>query len=594
MKSSLSLLNATLAQIRAGSGDKDSHASDVTALLAYWQQNKFPLLALNHDSDLPEILKSTEARAARDAENAVYSSLKREFDIIRDRWAQAGIRSLLIKSGGFYPSFPYTSDNLDVLILEKDKVGARAILLEEGYIELKNIEEPKKFLFRKFAAGASVSAIHLHTRVGWLVGFMDDKAVWERAQAAPDDPATTIPSPEDIILINIAHSLYENKKLRLSDLVKIREWWGRENTDWAYLEKVAEHRGWQDGLLFGVLLYAHLEEAVWGETILPSVIRKTWESSLKRSPLVYRYYQRAIQRTPVSLPFNLSFVFSKYLYYKKILNDKSIGFAARLREVVQTLAIGVKVRTRIRPQPSFLVSFSGPDGSGKTVHAKNLEKILDICEVDKKYYWNRAATSRFIRSFSAIIKTLTGKKTETGDAKPGAAGREARLRNPVVRFFWIYLAALDMVWQYFVHVRLPLLIGRVVVCDRYVYDAAAEIEGSLPANDRLNRLAIRLMLALAPRPDAAYLLDVPEEICAQRKSDNTDADYLHRQRKAYLDLAARYNLKVKKTDGEFGPIADEITREVMIAYYRDYGTFIRGLFLSNPGQLNRPLRGESK
>ncbi len=592
MKTGTSISAATLARIAAGYRDEGSCEVDVPALLAFWEKNKFPLLALNHGSESTELLDLPEFRAAHDKENAVHDSLKAEYNIVRERWAQAGILSLIIKSAGVYPSFPYTSDNLDILIRKEDENDAKAILREEGYVELKNIEEPQKFLFRKFSEGESVSAIHLHTQVVWLVGFLDDKAVWERSLGAPDDATLTVPSPEDVILINIAHSFYENKKLRLADIMKIREWWHLDNLDWEYMERVAAQRGWLDGLQFVVLLGAHIEAALWGETAVPPAIREKWEKSLKRLPITYRYYRRTIRRSPVTLPFNISFIFSKFLYYKKMLNDSDISLMGRLRDVIQTLAIGVKVRTRIRPQPASLVSFSGPDGSGKSVHAETLVKTLDICEVNNRYYWNRTATSWLIRFFSAVVKIFKHAAPEEGE-KSGAAGREKRLGNPLLRFFWSYLAAADMVASYFFRVRLPMLFGRVVVCDRYVYDAAAEMECSLPPQDKINRLAIKLILALSPKPETAYLLDIPEDVCAERKSDNTDTDYLRRQRQVYLELAARYNLKIKRTDREFRDIADEITREVLTSYYHDYGTFLRSLFLSNPGQLNKQRKGVS-
>jgi len=586
VNNAMSVLEASRA--RAAAASFLVRPPGIRALLAFWKDNKYPLLALNHGAEAEDILASPEFRAACDEENAVYDSLKAEYAAIKERWEKAGIRSLLIKSGGSYPSFPYTSDNLDVLVGPEVEATASAILRREGYIELKNIEEPRKFLFRKFSRGVSVSAIHLHTQVGWGVGFMDEKALWERSRSSPDD-GFTVPSPEDIILINIAHSFYENKRFRLADIAKIRDQWSRSAIDWAYLERVAAQRGWLDGLHFCLGLVAHLEEATWGVSSVAPELRQSWEASVKRRPLIYRYFRKVLRRAPVTLPFNLSFVFSKYLYFKKILADRDFNPVRRLGDAVRTFIIGIKVKTRIRPQPSFLVSFSGPDGSGKSLHAETLVKTLDICEVNASYYWNRAATSPLARTFSTIIKSLKGSSMK--DSKRGAAGRGERLRNPLLRFFWYYLTAADMALSYLLKVRLPMLFGRVVVCDRYVFDAAAEMECSLPPNDKINRLAIKMMLALSPKPDVAFLLDIPAQVCAERKSENTDTAFLERQRKAYLELAERYKLRIKKTDREFTEIADEVTHEVLTSYYRDYDTFIRGLFLSNPGQLNRHRKG---
>jgi dTMP kinase len=590
MKISVPRLTSASAQIVDGLFSETSEGLDIPALLAYWEENKYPLLALNHSNGLQQLQDSAEFKAARQQQEELLSSARAEYIIVRDRWAREGISCILIKSAGRFPSFPYTSDNLDVLVKEEHEQAARAILRELGYIELKNIEESHKFLFRKFHSGRCVSAIHLHTWVGWDACFLDDEPIWQNSRIPSDDGAVCAPSPEDVILITIAHGFYENKRFRLGDIAKIRECWREDAVDWAYLEKAASQRGWLDGLLFCLLVCAHIEKLLWGETSIPVHNLNGWETSLKRHPIAYRYYRRITRRTPVSLPYTFSFVFSKFLYYGKVLRDQRHSLREKLTEAVQTLAGGIKLKSGIRPQPAFLVSFSGPDGSGKTEHAQALIRALCISELRIKYYWNRCATFGLTRFFSHWGKVLLGNGIP--GTKPGASGRRERLQNPLLRFLWSYLVAADMVLAYFFKVKLPLLYGKIVVCDRYVFDAAAEMESSLTAKDRLSQLAIKLMLALVPKPDVAYLLDLPEDVCAQRKDEDTNPDYLRQQRRVYMALADRYDLRLKRTDREFGTTADEIVHEVMVPYYKNFGTFLNGIFLSNPSQLNKRNRGE--
>jgi dTMP kinase len=222
------------------------------------------------------------------------------------------------------------------------------------------------------------------------------------------------------------------------------------------------------------------------------------------------------------------------------------------------------------------------------VLAQVLVKTLATCELKAKYYWTRCGTSGTARAFSGLGKILFSNRFDMAATKPGAAGRRERLQNPLLRLFWSYLSAADMIFTYFFQVRLPLFFGKIVICDRYIFDAAAEMACALSPKDRLNRLAIKLMLALVPKPDVAYLLDIPEDICAQRKNDNTGVDYLRRQRGAYLELAGRYHLRIKKTDREFSLTANEITREVLPPYLDNFETFLNGLFLANSSQFNKP------
>jgi dTMP kinase len=587
MKTRVSTLTTVAAQIVVGLLPATDREANITELLAFLEENKYPLIALDQGRGWQGFWDLPEFRVARAKHERLFASLRVEYISVRDRLAQAGIPCLSIKSGDSAPSFPYLSDNLDLLVKEEHRETARAILIELGYLELKNIEEPKKFLFCKLRGEDSISAIHLHTQVGWEVGFMDEDSLWKRARVSKDDEAVIAPSPEDVILITVAHSFYENKRFRLADIAKIRECWQSVNFDWEYLETIADQRGWLDGLLFSLLVCAHLGKTLWEEISPPDPLLSKWQTWLKSLPLTYCYYRKVTRRSPVSLPFRVSFFFSKFLYYKKILNDRHRSLRMKLYDIIQTLLSGIKLKTHIQPQPSLLVSFSGQDGSGKTCHARRLVTSLNICGLRTKYYWNRTATSRFIRFCSTCVKAAIGSRAKVKWEPPGVPGRRERLRNPLLRFFWSYLVFTDIVLSYFVHVRIPLLLGRIVVCDRYVFDAAAEMDYSLPPNDRLNRLAIKLMLALTPKPDVAYLLDVPDDVCAQRKDEDIDAIYLRCQRRAYIELAERYHLLIKRTDGDLSTLADEITQEVLIPYFDNFETFLNGLFLSNPSQLNK-------
>ncbi|HEY40926.1 MAG TPA: hypothetical protein G4O18_03600 [Dehalococcoidia bacterium] len=588
METSMMRLTSVSAQIVDGFLPETPESLDIPALLAYWEENKYPLLALNHSNGLQQLQNLPEFQTARHQQEELLSSARAEYIKVRDRWAQKGISCILIKSAGRFPSFPYTSDNLDVLVKEEHEQVAKAILVELGYIELKNIEESHKFLFRKFHSGRCVSAIHLHTWVGWDACFLDDAPIWQNSLISYDDEAVRVPSPEDVILITIAHGFYENKQFRLGDIVKICECWREGEIDWAYMENAASQRGWLDGLHLCLLICAHIEKSLWGETSIPVRNLNRWETSLKRHPMIHRYYRRITRLTPVSLPFAFSFIFSKFLYYGKILRDPQHSLREKLSEAVQTLAGGIKLKSGIRPQPAFLVSFSGPDGSGKTEHAQALIRALNISDLRIKYYWNRCGTFGLTKLFSHWGKVLLRNRVQW--AKPGAPDRRERLQNSLLRFLWSYLVATDMVLAYFFKVKLPLLCGKIVICDRYAFDAAAEMESSLDAKDRLSRLAIKLMLTLVPKPNVAYLLDLPEDVCAQRKDEDTDPDYLRRQRRVYMALADRYNLQPKRTDREFSTTADEIVHEVMVPYYENFETSLNGIFLSNPSQLNKRSR----
>ena len=548
------------------------------AMLGLLRQNKYPLLGLMPHPAWDWFYGTEDFKRENDAHEAILSSLEADYSEVQAELGREGITPVLIKA---WPGFPYTSDNLDVLVRPDEEGKARLVLTRLGYIELKIAEEPQKFLFARVREGRIVSKFHLHTRIGWGVGFMDEGAFWERVRPYG---GTLVPSPEDIVLITLSHSFYENKRFTLADLMKLR-FCAQGGLDFDYMERVARSRGWGEGLYFCLLLWAHLEERLWGHTSLPEPSIEGWESHLSRLSL--RYYRRLLRREPV-LPFHVSFLFSKLLYYKKIWGDRGGGLWAKPRDTVLTLVRGIKVRGRLRFLPSFLVTFSGADGSGKTQHAMGLAgTISEYVKVD--YFWNRCAVSRPYR----LLRAVGGHWLRRGDSRSRPwVDRKSSLSSPLRRVVWVYVVVLDLLWQYLIHVRLPLLRGRTVVCDRYAWDAAAELEASLPHQDRASRLAVRLLLALSPRPNISFLLEAPDHILGQRKQEQTDPCYLSALREAYQKLAQRYPYKAKETGGDFVSLSDEIARETLDCYMDRYHTLLNSLFLSNPSQLNPPREGK--
>ena len=129
--------------------------------------------------------------------------------------------------------------------------------------------------------------------------------------------------------------------------------------------------------------------------------------------------------------------------------------------------------------------------------------------------------------------------------------------------------------------------GTIMICDRYIADAAAEIESSLVKASWLQRRLIDLMFALTVKPDVSVLLDVPENVSADRRQSDPESDYLTRLHRIYQELAERRGMVKKDNRTGFEDVADSIVRMVAPRYYEVYPTPLNGLFLSNPGQINR-------
>ena len=75
------------------------------------------------------------------------------------------------------------------------------------------------------------------------------------------------------------------------------------------------------------------------------------------------------------LPLNLSYIFCKHLYYRKVLQDQVRSVTERGRDVVTTLLWGIRMKARLRPQRGLVVTLSGMDGSGSPAGLSSLPPL---------------------------------------------------------------------------------------------------------------------------------------------------------------------------------------------------------------------------
>jgi thymidylate kinase len=186
-----------------------------------------------------------------------------------------------------------------------------------------------------------------------------------------------------------------------------------------------------------------------------------------------------------------------------------------------------------RPSPTpLLVSFSGLDGSGKSTQIENLRACLDAAgyRVKQLAFWdNVVVLSRYREDF--VHKAYNSEKGV------GAPGKPVQRRDKNVRRWYLTLArhalyfldALHLAW---VVERAYGSGADVIILDRYIYDEWA----NLPLKNQLTRVYIRLVEAMVPRPDVAYLLDADPVAACMRKPEYP-LNFMRQCRTAYHMLA---------------------------------------------------------
>lgn len=219
-------------------------------------------------------------------------------------------------------------------------------------------------------------------------------------------------------------------------------------------------------------------------------------------------------------------------------------------------------------QHPMLIYLSGLAGTGKTQIAHGLEYALRREGIQVQYQWLSGGNS----TLAEIVVRLCRFQPE--DAlrlrQPPGLGKDLHFWSRKVS--WYLLVALDLLQFCVFRVRLPLLLGKVVICDGTPFDTFNDIAHRCerdPASSQMNAFE-RLFHFLYPEPDLHYLL-----LGSSEEMDRPD-ETLHLSSEADLPAQCRLYLTryrtharflVKRPDGDFDRLKREIVRESVKKYW---------------------------
>ncbi len=180
----------------------------------------------------------------------------------------------------------------------------------------------------------------------------------------------------------------------------------------------------------------------------------------------------------------------------------------------------------------LLITFSGLDGSGKSTQIENLRALIaemGYTSVLLAFWDNVVVLSRYREDF--VHKVF---RSEQGI---GAPGKPVERRDKNMRGWHLSLARHGLYLLDAMHLKIVIAKARrsaanVIIVDRYIYDELA----NLPLGNPLTRAFVRIVTALAPKPDVAYLLDADPERARARKPEYP-VDFMRQCRSSYFALA---------------------------------------------------------
>jgi dTMP kinase len=184
-----------------------------------------------------------------------------------------------------------------------------------------------------------------------------------------------------------------------------------------------------------------------------------------------------------------------------------------------------------------MICFTGVDGSGKTTHARALLKFLKHNGCSCAYVWGafRPILSYTFFAFTRLFGywKIMRKNAFTNPLEYAPERVKKNFASLMRLLFFI-----DFQIKTSLKIRLPLLLGKNIICDRYFYDLLMELE----LNNLSSKNFVYLVSITLPQPLITFLMDANETAINKRR--NFSLKELQSKRKIFLRMSKSFNFAV--------------------------------------------------
>lgn len=210
-----------------------------------------------------------------------------------------------------------------------------------------------------------------------------------------------------------------------------------------------------------------------------------------------------------------------------------------------------------------LICFIGIDGSGKTTLSQSIAREFEKRSVDARYSYSKFRPV-LSKPFVVLGKHLF-LRDDIKEYENYSNSKNVQIQNhSLLAAIYRKIVLWDYYLQIFYKIKLPLRRGKVVICDRYVYDTAIN---DIPRGNNSKTVIkqhIEEMLDFAPPPDLIFLIDLPESIAFQRKDDTPSLYYLKERREIYRWLSREYKMEVIDGTKSMAEVEAEVKRRLLL------------------------------
>jgi thymidylate kinase len=317
---------------------------------------------------------------------------------------------------------------------------------------------------------------------------------------------------------------------------------------------------------------------------VPPDIQHQCEDVVRGNAWLERYWGR-LRKRRLALPMPISFIASKALHFQKLWRDRQLMAVEKPAETVLELVRGAQQKLRLWPQSAMLIALSGPDGSGKTAHARALAQAFSTAAIRNRIVWTRVGATPLIQALRPRLVN-------------GTERRAAQAPQPIDHVFnrhgwrlavWAMVTSADYA-AWLLYVRWQLLRGDVVIADRFLCDFEVELGIRLAGWPGLLDMLRGVVRKVAPVPRTAYLLRIAPEVASRRRltlgGDDKDDIAPAEQCKHYDALCGRDDLRVIDAALPQDDVSSTIVNDALSIYMEHFSPIGNTFLFSNSWQLN--------
>jgi len=206
-----------------------------------------------------------------------------------------------------------------------------------------------------------------------------------------------------------------------------------------------------------------------------------------------------------------------------------------------------------------LICFIGLDGSGKSTISESLQKYFISKGIKTKKVWVKIGVP--LINIPKIVYKIVAFFSKSNKSKNTISYSPFKIpANPFIKNIYLVYILFDHWLQILVKVKIPLMIGYHIICDRYVYDSIVDLVINFNIRYGNAKNIVRNFIKF-PKPNYVFYLKVPPNIAFNRKNGESHINYLLLKEEVYSIMAEDEESDIILLDGTQGK--ETLFREVI-------------------------------